>query len=602
MIKTLISFCITAITLCTLNGQGSAIPLGNPSYHILDRLEILTGEETPFHSSIKPFLRGDIMKYAIHLDTTYDIWSKRDRADFLYLCKDNNEWLLQSIHPTVLTGKNELVSQRQYIDSTNTFYRLGDSQIRASQTSEYYITRDQPILKYFYKTPGNFFELDREYFHIKLNPIINFKLAKANDDDEFLFQNTRGVEVRGSIDDRIYFYSNILENQSRFPDYINDRINKDGAIPGANLYKRYESTVFDITNGYDYLIAQGYVGFNFTKHVGMQLGHGRNFIGNGYRSLLLSNFASNYFYLKFNANFWRIHYQTLFTELTALPANRVRGDELIPKKYMTAHYLDFRLAKNLSIGLYEAVVFSRNNQFEFQYLNPVILYRTVEQYIGSPDNALIGLNLKWNLFNRFQLYGQLMLDEFKFDELLIERRGWWANKYGIQAGVKYINTFGIDHLDTQVEFNTVRPYTFTHRDSSASYTHYHQPLAHPLGANFREVLLKARYQPIPKLTLESRLFFMNYGEDQADTNWGTDLNLSHNTREMDFNNEVGQGIGTNTVLFGLDLSYELFHNGYIDLHYFYRRQGSDLDERNRTTTYFGGGFRMNIGVQQRNEF
>lgn len=602
MTKTLTTTFILILIVNTLIGQGSGIPLGSPTNHILNRLEILSGEEAPFHSSIQPFLRGDAMKYAIHLDTSYNIWSEKDQADFLYLCKDNNEWLLQSIHPTVLAGKKEPVLNKEYVDSTNTFYRLSNNQVSASQTSEYYITRDKPILKYFYKTPGNFFELDREYFHIKLNPIINFKVANARDDDELIFQNTRGIEVRGSIDDRIYFYSNILENQSRFADYVNDRIVKDGAIPGANLFKSYASRVVNITNGYDYLISQGYVGFNFTKHVGMQLGHGRNFIGNGHRSLLLSNFSSNYFYLKFNANFWRIHYQTLFTELTSLPANRVPGDNLVPKKYMTAHYLDFRLAKNLSIGLYEAVVFSRNNNFEFQYLNPVIFYRTIEQYIGSPDNALIGMNLKWNLFNRFQLYGQLMLDEFKFDELFIERRGWWANKYGIQAGLKYINTFGIDHLDTQIEFNSVRPYTYTHRDSSASYTHYHQPLAHPLGANFRETIFKARYQPIPKLSIESRLFFMNYGEDSPNTNWGFDLNQSHNTREMDFNNEIGQGIGTNTMLFGLDISYELFHNGYIDLHYFYRKQDSDLDERDRTTTYFGGGFRMNIAQERRNEF
>ncbi|MFT5167200.1 MAG: hypothetical protein ACI8P3_002437 [Saprospiraceae bacterium] len=578
----------------TLIAQGSAIPLGTDSYHISDRLEIMSGIEAPYHSSTKPYLRGDLTRYAIQIDSTATTLTALDRKDLYYIFNDNNEWLGQSEFSTALTGAKEPAHTKVYVDSTNTFYHLKSNQPAASKRSNHYVTRDKPILKHFYKTPANFFELDQDYFHLKLNPIINFKLARAKNDDELVFQNTRGVEIRGSIDDRIYFYSNILENQSRFADYVNDRIAKDGAIPGSNLFKNYKSQVFDITNGYDYLTAQGYIGFNLTRHVGMQFGHGRNFIGNGYRSLLLSDFGSNYFYLKFNTKVWRIHFQNIFAELAALPGSRIPGDNLIPKKYLAAHYIDFKLSKNLSIGLYEAIVFSRNNQFELQYLNPIILYRTVEHYIGSPDNALLGLNAKWNLFNRFQLYGQLMLDEFKFDELFIERRGWWANKYGIQLGLKYINTFGIDHLDTQVEYNAVRPYTYTHRDSSASYSHYNQPLAHPLGANFKEYIFKIRYQPFSKFIIDSRLMFMNYGEDEANTNWGANLNISHNTREMDIGNEIGQGIGTNTVLLGIDLSYQLYHNMYIDLHYFYRKQGSDLDERDRTTSYIGGGFRMNI--------
>jgi hypothetical protein len=100
------------------------------------------------------------------------------------------------------------------------------------------------------------------------------------------------------------------------------------------------------------------------------------------------------------------------------------------------------------------------------------------------------MDAKWNFLKRFQLYGQLMLDEFVFSELVTNNQGWWANKYGIQAGLKYIDAFGIDHLDLQAEYNQVRPYTYTHRDSSAYYAHYDTPLAHPLGANFKELIFK----------------------------------------------------------------------------------------------------------------
>ena len=79
----------------------------------------------------------------------------------------------------------------------------------------------------------------------------------------------------------------------------------------------------------------------------MELGHGRHFIGNGMRSLLLSDFSNNYFYLKFNTRVWKLNYQNLFAELSAVSANQLPGDLLLNKKYMASHYLSFRPRKTL---------------------------------------------------------------------------------------------------------------------------------------------------------------------------------------------------------------------------------------------------------------
>ena len=579
--------------------QGSGIPLGNSAYQIYDRLEIKTGLSSPIFSAVQPYRRGDVAAFAIAVDTTFEGLTKKDRYDLTYIFKDNNEWLGQSEYQTTLTGKNEPVYQKVYVDSTETFYKLVPNQSVASQKSDYYITTKKPLFKIFYKTPANLYELNTKALQFKINPIFNFKYAKVKDGED-IFQNTRGLEARGAIDDRVYFYTNIIETQASFPDYVNNRIDRDLAVPGAGFYKSYQSSVIDNLNGYDYLLAQGYIGFNLTRHIGMQFGHGQNFIGNGYRSLLLSDFGTNYFYLKFNTRVWRIHYQNIFAELAVQSTKQSSGDVLEPKKYMAAHFLDFKISKTVTIGLFETVVFSRNNQFELQYLNPVILYRTVEHSLGSPDNVMLGLNAKWNFLKRFQLYGQFVLDELKFSEITANS-GWWANKYGIQAGLKYINTFGIDHLDSQFEFNSMRPYTYTHRDSSASYSHFNQPLAHPLGANFREFIFKLRYQPIEKLTFEARIMSFNYGEDNDTSNWGGNILLPNTTHEMDYGNEIGQGIGTNTFVTGIDISYELFHNIWLDLHYFYRKQDSQDPKRDLVTNYFGGGFRMNIS-NRRNEF
>jgi len=577
-----------------LFAQDSSVPLNGKTYSIIDRLEIKTGLRNPIHTAIQGYPRKAVVQYALAIDTAQVSLSVQDRRDLYYLFKDNNEWLEPVMPPTTLGGKNEEAFKKIYVDSSQTFYTIASSQADASSASDRYIVNDRPFLKYFYQTPANLFELTKKDFYLRVNPILNLKMGSLKEEEDPYFHNQRGVEIRGGIDDRIFFYSNILESQSRFPNYVNQRINRDLAVPGSGLYKLYSSSVFNIDNGFDYLNAQGYVGFNISSHVGLELGHGRHFIGNGYRSLLLSDYSNNYFYLKLSTRIWKLHYQNIFAELAVEGGRNVNGDVLLPKKYMATHYLSFDITKKLNIGIFETVVFSRNNHFEFQYLNPLILYRTVEGYIGSPDNVLLGTNGKWNLFNRFQLYGQLVLDEFQFSELIQERRGWWGNKLGIQAGLKYIDLFGIDHLDLRLEYNTVRPYTYTHRDSTASYTHQNQPLAHPIGANFKEIILGLRYQPLKRLTLNARLINSTFGEDGPSDNWGTNILLPNTTREAEFGNSIGQGIEAKTLIARLDISYELYHNTYLDLHFFYRNLNSEDDARDQKTTYFGGGFRMNF--------
>ena len=580
-------FCISLILLSAciqLHGQGSILPLGSRTYHILDRLEITTGVPPSFHSSLKPFNRRQITAYASALDTAQIPLGLSNRYDLFYIFKDNNEWLASAPFPTSLGGKREPISNQ-----------TGLTQVEASYENTHYTLSKKPWFKTFYRSPANLYEVNEKYFHLRVNPLFHFSLANAQNNTQPVFFNRRGVAVRGGVDDRIYFNFNILETQSRFPNYVNQYIDQVNGVPGQGFIKPYNSVLFDIDEGYDYLNGQGFVGFNFTSHVGMQFGYGRNFIGDGYRSLLLSDFANNYLYLKLNWQVGRFHFQNLFTELTAGTPRTTPGDNLLPKKYMAAHYLSFNVTPSLNFGLFETVIFSRPDRFEFHYLLPIMLYRTLEQGLGSPDNVMIGLTGKWNLMQRFQLYGQLILDEFKFNELVLDNQGWWANKVGAQFGLKYINVAGIDHLDFQIEYNSVRPFTYTHGDGIANYVHYNQNLAHPLGANFKEWVLLLRHQLAKKFEIEARLMSATYGEDERETNVGNNILLPSNNRTTEeYGNEIGQGISTKTLLFSFDVSYRLAHNVYLDLNYFYRNKNSVSDPLDLRTQYLGAGVRINL--------
>jgi len=574
---------ITLLFPILLFGQSNPLPLGNPAYHILDRMEIKNNGNPVFHSSLKFYTRSDVVEFAYLMDSSGINWSGQDRRDLRYLFLDNNEWLGQNELPFTLGEKRE---------------NKHPTQIERSLQSPKYETSRKPFLGLFYPTPANLIEVNQPAFHLRVNPIINIKVfSSGSNGDDGLFISQRGTDLRGGIDDKIYFHTQIIDNQANYPGYVEDYVEQYNALPGAGFLKTNKNSYLGLSGGYDYLISNGYLGFNLSPHVGLQFGYGQNFIGNGYRSMLLSNFAYNYLYLKLNWKVWKLHYQNIFAELT-LKQGINQGNVLLPKKYMAAHHLSFQLLPNLDIGIFESVIFSRTNQLEFQYLLPVIFYRTVEQGLGSPDNVMLGLDIKWNFLRRFQLYGQLALDEFVFSEVFSENRGWWGNKTGIQIGGKYIDAFGVDHLDLQAEYNTARPYTYSHIDGVASYSHYNQSLAHPLGANFKEWVLSARFQPLPKLQVEARLISAAVGEDADSTNWGGNLLLPNTSREQNYNNETGQGIGADINLFGIDLSYQLAHNVFIDLQYFSRKKDSMLDVKDQRTNYFGGGVRINIGRQR----
>jgi Capsule assembly protein Wzi len=592
-LRFLLSFlCFSTIHIVA--AQNLAIPLGHESYDLIDRLEIKSGIVPTHHSALKPFTRGDVVNFVQQLDSLSDgNQFLKDRKDLDYLLLDNKGWSNTALKATSKTSSS---SKKIYTDSTKTFYTMSEEP-KSSATSRPALEDGKGIMGTFFKNEANFFEIKQPGFYLTVNPILNFQYGKQNNPDNAHFYNLRGIELQGKIDNKLYFYTNILETQAAFTENVNRRVDKLNAVPDAGLFKNYSSSTFKIKRGYDFLASQGYIGFNLSKSIGMQLGHGQNFIGDGIRSLFLSNEAPNYFYLKLNTRLWKFHYQNIFAELarTSLP----NASSVVPKKYFAAHYLSYKPISNVTLSIFETVVFNRaQNQFELQYLNPIIFYRSVEHQLGSPDNVMIGLSGKWNFLNRFSLYGQFLLDEFVFKELFINNRGWWANKYGTQLGLKYINAFGLDHLDLQAEYNSVRPYTYSHFEAYGGYTHFSQPLAHPLGANFKETLLRVRYQPMPKLTIKSTFAAILYGDDKGKENWGGNPNLNYNTRQQDYDNAIGQGIKTNVNILSADVSYQILHNLFVDVRYFSRKSTASETINTYNCSFFGGGIRWNVGQKQ----
>ncbi len=570
----------------SISAQSYTAPAHSMAEWLTDRYLILGEGESQIHPELKPFSRKDIAGLAVSAFKNAAESNRRDNRNFQYLWNENNEFLPDTLMETEVSESNDPFQSSESATSN------------LAEIHSFYKKNDHPLFGIFYKTPANFFEVNVPGFRLKVNPMLNVAFGKSQDEKGILFANQRGLEIRGDVDGKAWFYTNVLETQTKFPDYVNGFIKKYNAVPGNGLFKNFDSKLFNTENAYDFANAQANVGFNVSKHIGVELGHGRHNIGNGYRSLFLSDFSNNYFYLKLNTRVWKFHYQNLFMELTPSAFKPATGDSILAKKYAAIHYLNYQITPRLAIGFFEATVFNRSENFELQYLNPVILYRTVEQAIGSPDNVLIGLDWRYNFLKQFQFYGQILLDEFDFNFIFkSKQRGYWGNKNGVQTGLKYINALGIKHLDLQFEFNQVRPYTYSHSDTLNSFTHYRQPLAHPMGANFREIVGILRYQPIHRLTLQGRFLFSKYGEDEAAKNWGASPLLDNEINRQDYDNKISQGIMATQTILAAEMNWQLYHNLFLDFRILMRDKDSKSDGLDLKTSVFGAGIRMNIWNQ-----
>lgn len=294
-----------------------------------------------------------------------------------------------------------------------------------------------------------------------------------------------------------------------------------------------------------------------SDHFTFRLGRGQHFFGNGHRSLFLSHNSDVHPYFRMDSEFGRFRYVNLFSKMEDL-----RGPSFNRKKeskYAAFHYLSFEPNDKWSIGLFESVLWQGKDSmnprgFDPSYLNPVIFYRPVEYAQGSADRVMIGMDLAFRPFEELELYSQLVLDEFLLEEIQ-EGEGWWGNKYGIQAGVHWREAFGSPSWSWRVEFNTVRPYTYSHASPIQSYTHRGSPLAHPLGANFAEALSILKWEQ-KAWRVELKGLYSEYGTDPSrKESYGRDPFKPYQWRISDRGNRVGQGRARGLYFAELEGSY-----------------------------------------------
>jgi hypothetical protein len=322
-----------------------------------------------------------------------------------------------------------------------------------------------------------------EKFRFTIDPLLNVDIGNSYDViKRQTSTNTRGFIATGNIGKKFYFESMFAESQSFFPQYMTDAVNAISVVPGQGRFKKFKET------GFDYAFSSGFVSYQPFKNLNIQAGHGKQKIGYGYRSLLLSDNSFNYPYARITQQWFkgRLQYTNIYAALMNLEAASVKqnpnAERLFQKKAAAFQYLSLNIGKFLNLGFFQGMIWqagdSKNRQhLEWQYFNPII-YSQVAQYgLNNTNNIVAGGDIRIKITNKLNLYGQLMLDDLSHMRSLGEG-------YGYQAGFYYFDAFGLKNLTLQAEYNNVTegsylaPATVT---INQSYSHYHQNLAYTPG-------------------------------------------------------------------------------------------------------------------------
>ena len=432
-----------------------------------------------------------------------------------------------------------------------------------------------PIFNTFFTNPAHLYEQNSGDYSIIVDPLLNFQFGHSSDGTN-TYVNSRGIRVRGQVDNRVGYYLFLTDNQERDPLYVRQYKTARNALPGEGYVKNYG------TNGYDYFDVRGGVTFHGGKYLDFQIGYDKFFIGDGYRSLCLSDNSAPFYFLKFQVHAGHVQYTAVGAQTIAPFPSFYTSDSTRPRNYMMFHYLNWQATNWLKVGFYENTMFNSkiNGGLQVSYLNPAIFNRSLASATGNSAKSSIGLDFKANFAKHFEAYGQWLVNEFHADKIFKFGDGDWVNKFGFQLGGKYIDAFTVKNLDLQVEGNLVRPFTYTDKWAQDNFTHYNQPLADPLGANFKELDAIATYQPLPKLYINAKVIYFNKGLDTtaefahavSAPNHGGDIFRNYNDNRLaEDGYTYANGILNKVGLASVTASWELIQNLFIDANFTYRR-------------------------------
>lgn len=408
--------------------------------------------------------------------------------------------------PIGLSQQNSLLIHSYFkdrlFDNSKTKSFQGTSFLPVSE-SEYdlnYINRDSSILYYdamevLFKK--HLFEVKGETYYLTISPIVDFSIGKDIKDTNSrrLFQNTRGIFIEGDLFKNFSFTTAIYENQCRLTNYETNYYSSVG-----ELYPNQSTGVYSTQNavipgsartkpfkidGFDYGYATGNIVYKPHRSILLTAGNTSQFIGDGYRSLFLSDnsvpapFLRGVFQLskKWQFNYFRMRLINLMRRPVSTSV-----EAYYETKSFSVNYLTYQPSRKISISLFEGIIWTKGDSIISKSVNP-LFYNPIpfitEFALGEQEiNTVLGLNLSYSPFQSHRLYGQFAIGNLNSDQI------------AFQLGYRGYNYFGLKNFMLQLEYNNVSKEMYSSNNPRLNYSHYNLPLGPIKGNAFQEVIFR----------------------------------------------------------------------------------------------------------------
>ncbi len=331
-------------------------------------------------------------------------------------------------------------------------------------------------------------EFEKPEYTITIDPLLQLEVYHDMKNEDFnntrgrMYNNGRGAIVQGRIGNGVEFQTIFLESQSVLPYYQSLWADSTSVIPGMGRHKEFKKY------GYDYGISTSSLFIGPKSWWNLGLMYGKQFFGNGYRSLILSDASMNMPMVQMGLQNQHFQYKStvgIGQEQSRIPLGST-GESLFKRKLITWNYLSYLPTEKLEIALMETVVSKRWTPQgvvapELHAYIPIIGARGWMAQKDSNATVMYGANLKWNANRNTTFYGQY---------------GWVTKGLGkdaLQFGALFTD-LGMKNLDLRVEYNQVGAYFYSQNVNLMSLTQQNQPLGHASGSALTEWLVKGHYR------------------------------------------------------------------------------------------------------------
>lgn len=397
---------------------------------------------------------------------------------------------------------------------------------------------------------GHLIDVKNKDFTFHLDYLPDLQIGREFSEPKTVLLNTRGYQLYGTISSNFFFYTSGYENQGKFANYEDAYINKVKMIPGQAYDKSYGKTTKDWSN------VTALIGYSPTKAISVVLGEDKTFIGDGYRSVLLSDYASAYPLLRLTADLGKnVQYMIMWTYMEDQNAMQFNSFSNNRRKWGAFHYIDWNITNRASVGFFNALIAEEANDqgqahgFDVNYVNPIFFVSSMGPAKPAPDHTLLGFNGKYKVLDKTTIYGQFLFDQATSSGNNGGRNSW-------QLGFRGSDLFKISKLNYLFEYNTSKPYTYSNQYPIVNYAELSEPLADPLGANFKEFVGILNYS-LGKFDLQGQINYARYGLNTGTINYGKDITLPDNVNLPLVTGATGQGLITSLKYAEGTISYLL---------------------------------------------